>query len=80
MARFILSHVDTWKLADAKQDIRGWPVRDREGRRLGLVRSLVGDTGTRRIEAIVLDDGTEIPTREIELGRGVVYVGGARRS
>jgi len=80
MTRFILSHDDTWHLADASQDIRGWPVRDPTGQPLGHVRSLVADTDTSLVTSIVLDDGSEIETHDIDLGRGVVYVRGTSRS
>lgn len=86
MARFILAQDSGWRLEDARQDIRGWPVRDATGRELGTIRSLVADDRTRRVESVVLTNGTEIPARDLDLGNGVVYVrsgrpdGSARRS
>lgn len=72
MARAPLSRLDDWELVDDDQDIRGWPVQDRDGNRLGTVRELIVDTDTEQVEVIVLDNGAEYPNDDVELGRGVV--------
>jgi uncharacterized protein (TIGR02271 family) len=74
MARAPLSQLDDWELVDDDQDIRGWPVQDRDGNRLGTVRELIIDTDTELVEVIVLDNGQEYPNDDVELGRGVVYL------
>lgn len=74
MARAPLSQLDDWELVYEDQDIRGWPVQDREGNRLGTVREMIVDTDTELVEEVVLDDGTEYPNDDIELRDGVVYL------
>ncbi len=74
MARAPLSQLDDWELVNDDQDIRGWPVQDREGNRLGTVRELIVDSDTELVEQVVLDNGAEYPNDDIELGDGVVYL------
>ncbi len=74
MPRVPLSQLEDWELVNDDQDIRGWPVQDQSGHRLGTVRELIVDTDTELVEQVVLDNGTEYPNDEIELGSGVVYL------
>ncbi len=74
MPRAPLSQLDDWELVNEDQDIRGWPVEDRAGDRIGTVREMIVDTDTELVEEIVLDDGSEYPNDDIELGDGVVYL------
>ena len=77
MTRAPLSQLDDWELVNEDQDIRGWPVQDREGHQIGTVRELIVDTDTELVEVIVLEDGVEYPNDDIELGDRVVYLRGA---
>lgn len=74
MGRFALSKTDDWQLVHPQQDIRGWPVQDAAGARVGTVTELIANTDSERVESVVLDTGTELPARDIELGDGVVRV------
>ncbi len=74
MARAPLSQLEDWELVNEDQDIRGWPVEDQTGNRIGTVREMIVDTDTELVEDIVLDDGAEYPNDDIELGNGVVYL------
>ena len=76
MARFKLSHDDDWQLVHADQDIRGWPVKNATGARLGTVDELIADTDSELVEGIVLDDGRELPARDVVLEDGAVLVAG----
>ncbi len=74
MARAPLSQLNDWELVNEDQDIRGWPVEDQAGNRLGTVREMIVDTDTEQVEMIVLDNGAEYPNDDIELGNGAVYL------
>lgn len=72
MARFKLSREDDWQLVHDQQDIRGWPVKNGEGRRVGTVEALIADTESELVETLVLDDGRELPAEGVTLDDGVV--------
>ncbi len=74
MARAPLSQLDDWELVHEDQDIRGWPLEDRDGNYIGTVQELIVDTDTEFVETIVLDNGEQYPNDDIELGDGVVYL------
>lgn len=78
MGRFVLSKTDDWTLVHDDQDIRGWPVQDRAGTKLGTVAELIANSDSELVESIVLDTGREYPAREIDLGDGVVFIEAAR--
>ena len=88
MARRSLNDSGDWHTEHDDQDIRGWPVRREAG--VGAttpgettvgddapyVRDLIFDTESEMVETVVLDDGTEYPARDIEIGDGTVYLEG----
>jgi hypothetical protein len=74
MTRAPLSQLADWQLENRDQDIRGWPVQDEAGNTVGTVREMIGNTDVQYVDAIVLDNGAEIPTSDIAIGGGVVYL------
>ena len=87
MSRIALSNTGDWKLEFAEdQDVRGWPVVDKDGNETGLrVEDMIVDTDQKMVDALLLSDGTEYPARDVSIGEGVVYatatdVDGARRT
>jgi stress response protein YsnF len=64
----ILSKLPQWDLDRKDEDIRGWPLRDAEGRTLGTVSELVADTDTRCITQVVLGDGRRIRAHDLLIG------------
>jgi uncharacterized protein (TIGR02271 family) len=74
MTRAPLSQLDEWQLENQDQDIRGWQVLDAAGTVVGTVVELIVDTDSEYVDAIVLDTGATIPTSEIDLTNGVVYL------
>ncbi|GIV96000.1 MAG: hypothetical protein KatS3mg057_0657 [Herpetosiphonaceae bacterium] len=79
MAREKLRQLENWQLENPGQDIRGWPVLDESGNRLGMVDDLIVDTDRQLVVAAVLQDGTEISTDTIRMGDQVVYTRTAPR-
>lgn len=67
MARGLLKNMGDWKLKDKDKDIRGRMLMTANGEPVGLIRDLVVDTDTERVESIVLDNGREFPARDLEL-------------
>ena len=65
------------ELEDGEPDIRGWPVRDGAGNRVGTVDDLLLDTETEIVDTIALDDGQKYPVDGIEIGDDSVYLPGA---
>ncbi len=62
------------ELEDNEQDIRGWPVQDREGNTVGTVDDLMLNTDTELVDFVVLDDGNEYPVNDLRIGDEVVYL------
>ena len=73
MSRIPLSNTGDWKLKFDEQDVRGFDAVDANGTRLGEIDTMMVNTDQRRVDAIVLEDGQEIPAKEISIGDGVVY-------
>ena len=72
--RVALSNTGSWALKFDEQDVRGFDALDAEGNKVGEVDSMIVDTDERRVDAIVLEDGTEYPARDVSIGDGVVYL------
>ncbi len=64
----ILSKLPRWELDRDDEDIRGWPLRDADGRMIGTVSELVADTDTRCVTQVVLGDGRRIRAHDLVLG------------
>lgn len=75
MSRIALSDSGDWKLEfPDDQDIRGYAALDADGNRVGTVDTMIVNTEEERVDAILLDDGTEYPARDISIGDDVVYL------
>ena len=74
MTRAPLSQLEDWQLEYEDQDVRGWPVQDQEGNRLGMVEEMIVNTDEGYVDAIVLDNGVQYPTGDILLRDGVVFL------
>ena len=62
MSRIALSDAGDWKLEFPEdQDIRGYRALDADGNQVGIVDTMIVNTEEERVDAIVLDDGTEYP-------------------
>lgn len=75
MSRIALSDTGDWKLEFPEdQDVRGWPVLDKNNSETGLrVEDMIVDTDQKMVDAVVFTDGTEYPARDLSIGDGVVY-------
>lgn len=76
MARVHLSNTGSWQLKFDEQDVRGYEALDADGNHIGEVDGMIVNTDEKRVDAIVLDDGTEYPARDVSIGDGVVYLTG----
>ena len=74
MTRVRLEDADGWELSDHDQDIRGKEVWDASGHKLGVVETMVVNTELQKVDAVVLDTGTEYAARDLTLTDEVVYV------
>lgn len=77
MALQTLTRLNDWELVDKRQDVRGKPLVDATGRRLGVVDDMIVDTDAERVVALRLDNGTEFPAASYELRDGTPMVVGA---
>lgn len=75
MTRAPLSKLDDWQLVNSDQDLRGKPLMSADGRTIGTVKEMIVNTDTEYVNALVLDDGTEIPMSDVRLDRGNAYYG-----
>lgn len=69
-----LSKLNSWELDRQSEDIRGWAIRDLQGRSLGRVAELVVDTDDKHVTEIVLGDGRRLPAHDIGIGDHVLMV------
>ncbi len=74
MSRIKLSNTGSWGLKFDEQDVRGFDALDADGNKVGEVDNMIVNTDEKRVDAIVLEDGTEYPARDISIGDGVVYL------
>ena len=75
MSRIALSDSGDWKLEfPDDQDIRGYRALDADGNPVGMVDTMIVNTDEERVDAILLDDGTEYPARDLSIGDGVVHL------
>ncbi len=63
-----LSRLHSWELDRKEDDVRGWALRDMEGRTLGNVGDLIVDTDTRTVIRVVLGDGRQYAASQVFLG------------
>jgi hypothetical protein len=73
MPRVRLEDTRDWQLADRSHDVRGRELRDSVGRALGTIKTMIVDTDARRVEAVVLEDETEYPVRDLQIMEQAVY-------
>jgi hypothetical protein len=70
-----LSRAGAWHLASADQDVRGFAALRPDGQPSGrTVADLLLDTEAERVEALLLDDGSQVPASDVSLVDGVVYL------
>ena len=75
MSRIALSDAGDWKLEfPDDQDIRGYRALDADGNQVGTVDTMIVNTEEERVDAILLDDGTEYPARDLSIGDDAVYL------
>lgn len=74
MAHVRLRDTDDYKLENKDQDVRGWPVRDTAGKRIGSVADLLVNTDAKLVETLILEDGREIPVEDVYIGDQAVYL------
>jgi len=75
----ILSKLPRWELDHKDEDIRGWPLRDADGRMIGTVSDLIADTDTHCVTQVILANGKRISAHELWLGDHVVTLTSATR-
>ena len=67
MAIVPYSSQDEYDLVNDEQDCRGKVVVDGEGNRIGVVKEMMVDTESDLVSHFFLEDGTEIPARQVSL-------------
>jgi len=68
----ILSKLPKWELHHKNEDIRGWPLREANGRTVGTVSELIADTNTHCIAQVLLGDGRRFSAHDLWLGDHVL--------
>ncbi len=74
MPRIPLSDTSDWQLKFDEQDVRGFTALDADGNPVGRVDHMLVNTEEERVDAVVLEDGTEYPARDLSIGDNVVYL------
>ena len=75
MSRIALSNTGDWQLKfEDTQDIRGYRAVDKDGNPVGTVDTMIVNTDRKLVDAIILEDGTEVAATDISIGDDVVYL------
>lgn len=77
MAKATLSELDDYELVNESQDVRGWPLVDEAGNKLGTVTEFIADTDSEYVTSLVIDDGKQVAARDVNIGDNVVILRGA---
>jgi len=77
MSRVPLSETGNWQLVHGRQDIRGRRVVDASGATVGTVDEMIVNTAERRVDAVVLQDGREVPAADLRITDDAVYLDSA---
>lgn len=72
MTRIPLSETSDYALKFDEHDVRGYDVLDENGNRIGRVERMIVNTDEERVDALVLENGSEIPIDDVSIGDGVV--------
>ena len=75
-----LDHLDNYELVNKDQDIRGRPLVDENGRRLGTIKDMLVGSDRDEVVAIRLDDGRTCAVEPLEIHDNVVVYGQAARA
>ncbi|HTR56288.1 MAG TPA: PRC and DUF2382 domain-containing protein [Kofleriaceae bacterium] len=79
--REALSRHRSWRIDRDDEDIRGWTLRDSDGRTLGTVAELIFDSTTEHITDVVLADNEKFPASDVAIGDHVLTLtNGAARA
>lgn len=79
MAKATLSELDEYELVNESQDVRGWPLVDEGGNKLGTITEFIADTDSEYVTSLVIDDGRQVAARDVNIGDNVVILRGASR-
>ncbi len=77
MAKATLSELDDYELVNEAQDVRGWPLTDEAGNKLGTITEFIADTDSEYVTSLVIDNGQQIAARDVTIGDNVVILRGA---
>ncbi len=77
MAKANLSELDDYELVNEAQDVRGWPLVDEAGNKLGTITEFIADTDSEYVTSLVIDNGQQVAARDVSLGDNVVVLRGA---
>jgi uncharacterized protein (TIGR02271 family) len=75
-----LERLDDYGLVNPQDDIRGKPLVDENGQRLGTIQDLLVGPDHREVVAIRLEDGRTCPVEPLEIHENAVVYGAAARS
>lgn len=77
MAKATLSELNEYELVNESQDVRGWPLVDEAGNKLGTITEFIADTDSEYVTSLVIDDGKQVAARDVNIGDNVVILRGA---
>lgn len=75
-----LDTLGDYELENSSQDIRGMPLVNPQGERLGIIDELLVDRDQNRVAAVRLEDGRVTPVEPLEIHDNVVVYGEAART
>lgn len=74
MDRIRLSQSDDWQLVNGEQDVRGRKLMDASGATLGRIDDLVLNPDRGVADALILEDGTEVPAKSVRIDSDAVHL------
>ncbi len=69
-----LSKLADWRLVDESQDLRGRPLYDRDGNRVGTIDDMLVDTDEEIVRWVRLDDGRRVAAEALNIEEGGVFL------
>lgn len=74
MDRIRLSQANDWQLVNGEQDVRGRKLVDTSGATVGRIDDLVLNPDRGVADALILEDGTEVPAKSVRIDADAVHL------
>lgn len=67
MSEVYYSQQDAFTVAYPGQDVRGWQIFAANGQPLGVVKDMIFNTQTEKVDFLELNDGSQVRAKDVEI-------------